>query len=62
MESDLPEGYRGAAKRSSEVGVPECDVGVPEHAGAKSLQPSHRSSDLKIGTITLAAGASGPHR
>ena len=26
MESDLPKGYRGAAERSSEVGVPECDV------------------------------------
>jgi len=38
MESDLPKGYRGAAERSSEVGVPECGgggrcsskVGVPE--------------------------------
>ena len=24
VEPDLPKGYRGAAERSSEVGVPEC--------------------------------------
>ena len=36
MESDLPKGYRGAAERSSNVGVPECDVGVPERAARRS--------------------------
>ena len=63
MESDLPKGYRGAAERSSEVGVPEwlsrqrrgetgsTRVGVPELplSGCPSVPSTSMESDLRKG-------------